>query len=141
MTRRIAVLGLFSVLVGAGSLLAHHSYGDVLRDQSISVQGKIDKLLFANPHVMLTIKTEHSGSFTAEWQSLPQLQRAGITAGTLKVGDAVIVTGSPTQKSESTLKLLTEVRRTSDGWAWSVPLGRRGGAEAPESSVTKKAVK
>ena len=133
MTNRIAVFGLLGVLTGAASLLAHHSYGDVLREQSISVQGKIDKLLFANPHVMLTIKTEHSGSFTAEWLSLPQLSRAGITADTLKVGDSVVVTGSPTRDSESIVKLLTEIRRTSDGWLWS------GWARA--AALTRKSVK
>ena len=140
MMKRIAGWGLVAVLVGAGSLLAHHSYGDVLRDHSTSVEGKLENFLFANPHAMLTIKTENSGTFSAEWQSLPQLTRAGVTAGLFQAGDRVVVTGSPTKTSESTLKLLTEVRRLSDGWVWSAP-GRRGGEEVPQASVTKKTVK
>ena len=93
MTIRMVSTALFLALIGGGLANAHHSYGDVLRDQSVSVEGTLEWLLFANPHVMLKVKTDNSGTYTAEWLSIPQLSRAGITAWTLKVGDRVVVTG------------------------------------------------
>jgi hypothetical protein len=66
-------------VVGGGSAVAHHSYGDVLRDQSVSVEGTLDGFLYANPQVMLSIKTANSGTWSAEWQTIQQLTRAGVT--------------------------------------------------------------
>jgi len=131
----------FVGLTGAALAAGHHSYADVMRDQSVSVAGTLTGFLYANPHTMLTIETEGSGTYSAEWQTIHQLSQAGIRSESFKVGDHVVVTGSPSQRSDHLLKLLTEVRRPSDGFLWSVPLGRRGGPEIPQGSIQKRTVK
>jgi len=108
------------LLLAAGSLFAHHSYGAFDRDHPAIIEGTIERLLFVNPHVTLTIKTADSTLYTAEWNAVFQLGRTGVTAGTLKEGDHVIITGSPKKDpAEHFLSILTAIRRPADGWSWT----------------------
>ena len=115
-----AILGL-CVLVTA-SAAAHHSYDAFDRNDEMTIEGRLETLLYANPHVMLTIKAADGQAYTAEWGNLVNLGRAGVTKGTLKEGDAVVVVGVPTRdRSLHRLSLLKEIRRPGDGWAWKRP--------------------
>ena len=113
-------------------LLAHHSYADYLRDQKVSVEGTIDQLTLGNPHAILMVRTDAGTVFTAEWGSAVQLNRAGVVAGMLVVGDRVIVTGSPFRDAAvHRVSLITQIVRPRDGWRWSREAGvdvRFGGA-------------
>jgi len=108
------------VLVTGASTLAHHSYGDFFRDKDVSIEGEIEALVYGNPHVVLNLRTRDLHTYTAEWGNVRQLCRAGVTSTTLKVGDLVIVTGSPARNpTDRRLALLREIRRPVDGWRWS----------------------
>src|SRR5204862_6873683 len=52
---------------------AHHSYVAYVEDQTVSIEGTIESVRFANPHVLVTIRTDASEVYTIEWQNLVQL--------------------------------------------------------------------
>ena len=108
------------VLLVAASLSAHHSYGDIDRNQSVTLDGTIEAIAFVNPHVTLQLRTAAGQRYNVEWGGLTQMARSGVTSGTLAVGDRLLVTGSP--HKDATLRhvtLLTEIRRPADGWRWA----------------------
>ena len=112
-------LALCIALAAAGTLSAHHSYASFERDQTVTVEGRIDKVSFVNPHVLLTIQST-SETYTVEWLAVQALERAGITNAVLKTGDHIVVSGSPKKDpTDHTISLVKEVRRPSDGWHWS----------------------
>ena len=119
MTRTLLmVLGF--VFLAASSPQAHHSYADFLLDQTASVEGNIEELLFVNPHVILKVRDKDLNIYTATWSAAFQLERTNVTATTLKVGDHVIVSGNPSRDAAAHgLSRLSEVRRPADGWRWS----------------------
>ena len=80
-----------AVVLTGGSLFAHHSYADFFVDQTASVEGEIEELLFVNPHVILKIRAQDSNLYIATWQAAYQLGRTNVISTTLKVGDRVIV--------------------------------------------------
>ena len=111
------------ILILAGiSARAHHSYPDFLLDQKVSVEGNLQELRYANPHVVLKIRTAEGVVYSAEWQAPSWLQfHAHVTLTTLRVGDHVIVSGAPSRDPAShELVRLKELRRPRDGWTYQV---------------------
>jgi hypothetical protein len=117
---RPVLLAVIGVLVLAGSSTrAHHGYSDFFLDQTVALEGDIESILYANPHVVLTIRTEDSTVYTATWASINQVERQGLRKTTLKVGDHVIVSGTPPRDAaRHEIANVREVRRPSDGWKW-----------------------
>ena len=112
-----------AILVLAGSTArAHHSHSNFFLDQKVSVEGDIEQLRYANPHVVLKIRTAEGVVYTAEWQAASWLEYyAHMTLTTFRVGDHVIVSGAPSRDPSShELVDLKEVRRPRDGWTYSV---------------------
>jgi hypothetical protein len=120
---RILALTLVATCLGAATLSAHHSYAAFDREHPVSIEGDVARVLYANPHVVMTVRTA-DGDYTVEWLSFSQLSRSPEAKATsLVVGDHVIVTARATwDRSEHRLSLVTDIRRTSDGWSWSRPL-------------------
>ena len=100
---------------------AHHGYSLYDRCTSVSLEGDIASIEWANPHIVLGLKTS-SADYRVEWFTLDQLARAGLTKDALKQGDHVVITGKvmrdPAQK---VMSLVTEIRRPSDGFIWTQP--------------------
>jgi hypothetical protein len=111
-------------LLWAVPLSGHHAFGAYyLEDQSVSVEGSIVEFDYRNPHVWVHITaTDLSGTVrrvSAEWGSPGRLSQQGITRDTLKPGDRVIISGSPS-RNESEYKLhLKGIERPADGWKWA----------------------
>lgn len=121
-------------LLAAGTVSAHHSYADFFLDQTVVIEGDIQELLFANPHVILKVVDRDSHAHTATWQAAYQLARTGVASGTLKVGDHVVIAGCPPRDAASQeISFLKEMRRPSDGWHWTRP-----GYTPPAVSELKK---
>ena len=114
---------LFTVMLagalGSASASAHHSYGAYFEDQTVSIEGTVETLRFANPHVTFNLRTDAGEVYTAEWQNLIQLRHGNVGPTTLKAGDRVIVVASPPRDPSShKITLLREIRRPADGWLW-----------------------
>jgi hypothetical protein len=72
----VMLAGVASALLSGTALLAHHSYADFDLQRTVSVEGTISQVLYANPHVMLTIATPEHVTFTAEWANCAPSRRA-----------------------------------------------------------------
>jgi Family of unknown function (DUF6152) len=117
--RQTLLAAAVAMLVGAGSAAAHHSYGAYYEKETVSIEGTIETIRFANPHVVMTLRTDASGVYTLEWQNLVQLRHGNVGPTTLNAGDRIIVVASPPRDPSSRkVTLLREIRRPADGWLW-----------------------
>ena len=115
-----AVIGI--VVLAGISARAHHAHTDFLLDQTVTIEGKLEELRYANPHVVLKIRTAEGPVYSAEWQAALWLQyHAHVLLTTLRVGDQLIISGSPSRDPASReLVRLKQVRRPRDGWTYRV---------------------
>jgi hypothetical protein len=108
------------VLLSGSAGLAHHSYGDFVREQNVAVHGTVQYVLFANPHVTFRLRTDEGVTYDVEWANLVQLERQGIRSGMLKLADRITASGSPHRDPAiKKITLLTEVRPQSGEWRWT----------------------
>jgi hypothetical protein len=103
-TLLIVVLTVSVIGIRAG---AHHSFGAVtFEDQTVSIEGDVSEIRYVNPHVWVIFSARDPDgvvrSFGAEWGNPARLTRQGIGKETLKPGDRVIMTGSPSRDPSST---------------------------------------
>jgi hypothetical protein len=115
-------LGLGTLLSGAVAS-GHHSFAaSYFEDQTVSVQGTVEVFEYRNPHAWVRIVATESGGepqqVAAEWGNPNRLRGQGITAYTIKPGDVVILTGSPSRTKASREIHLKRIERPSDGWTW-----------------------
>jgi hypothetical protein len=117
-----AAAGLMSLATPAW---AHHSFaGTYLEDaQPVKVEGTLVAFLVRNPHSFVHVeakdpKTGEMIRWSIEWGAAGQLAQQGVRTGSLKVGDHVIVTGSPGRNAEDHRLRMRTIVRPSDGWSW-----------------------
>jgi hypothetical protein len=124
MKRYLVVLSLvMATAIGVGTTLyAHHSFAATyLEDQSITIEGELVQFLFRNPHSFIHFNvTEKDGTvrrYSAEWGGSSQLGGQGVNAQTLKIGDKVSITGSPSRgyPKDPRVRLVT-IRSTGLDW-------------------------
>ena len=94
MIRTMLAAGGSLFLMSINPVLAHHSYSQ-FHDHVVSVSGTLEKVVFANPHTMLTVRGETGTVYTGNWRSAFQLQRMGVNSTDLKIGDAVVIAARP----------------------------------------------
>jgi len=117
--RRPLLAALASSLVFAAVASAHHSYGAYFEDRTVSIEGTVESIRFANPHVTFNLRTDAGEVYTAEWQNLVQLRHGNVGPTTLNAGDRVVVVASPPRDpSSNKITLIREIRRPADGWLW-----------------------
>jgi hypothetical protein len=115
-------LGLLIVAAGAPAY-AHHSFAAFYNeDQTVSIDGTIVELEYRNPHAWVRVDArDNDGKMQrigAEWANPGRLAQQGILHDTLKPGDHVIVTGSPSRNPSELKMHLKGIVRVSDGWKW-----------------------
>jgi hypothetical protein len=103
---------------------AHHSFAAFYNeDQSVSVQGTIVELAYKNPHAWVHFDARDNDGkvqrIGAEWANPGRLAQQGILQDTLKPGDHVIITGSPSRNPSEPKMHLKGIVRVSDGWKWA----------------------
>lgn len=117
---------LFTLMIAVGACLvsfradAHHSFAATyLEDQKVTVHGKLVQFLYRNPHSFVQIQApDDKGQmqiWAVEWAAAGQLGKQGVTKDSLKVGDDVIVVGSPGRESADHRLRMVNITRTSDG--------------------------
>jgi len=124
-------LTFFVVAVAAGApASAHHSFAaHYLEDERVSIEGDLVQLDYRSPHSWVHVNAkDQSGAVrqvSAEWASAPRLKQSGVTEDTLKPGDHLIISGSPSRDPNEYRMHLKSILRPSDGWQWSGPGARR----------------
>jgi hypothetical protein len=120
-----AVIG---ALGSAATLAAHHSFASYYYEQQmIRVTGELVEFDYRAPHAWVRIRVSDDAGqpqiMSAEWSNPNRLARDGVTRTTLKVGDVLIIAGSPGRNPEDRRLHVKAVQRPADGWEW--PEGRR----------------
>lgn len=111
-------------------LFAHHSFAATyFEDQTVTVEGDLVEFEYRAPHawVHLTVK-DMDGKvvrFSGEWANPPRLSQSGVTIDTLKIGDHLVMGGSPSRTTGEHRLHLKRLQRPLDGWMWG-GLGRGG---------------
>ena len=121
--RRI-LFGVFAAaLATASAAYAHHSYAatyDVTRE--ITLEGKLVQFVYRNPHSFVHVVTSDDKGATerwaVEWSGTTQLNNAGVTKESLKVGDVVVIRARPSRVSGEYRALMLNLKRPSDGFTW-----------------------
>ena len=85
------------------------------------------QFVFRNPHSFIHIQAPDTQGieqrWAVEWAGTSQLDDAGVTRETLRVGDEITVVGRPSRvRGEHRLLMVTLVRQ-SDGFAWGTRAG------------------
>jgi hypothetical protein len=102
---------------------AHHSFpAFYFEDQTVSIEGALVAFEYRAPHAWVHVKAADADgrpqTFAAEWANPSRLSRENVTKDTLKIGDRVIVTGSPGRTPGEYKLHLKKIERPADGWKW-----------------------
>jgi len=123
-----ALRGAFAALAALVTTLpafGHHSFAATYHeDAEATIEGQIIQFLFRNPHSYVHVEApDATGTmrrWVIEWRGASGLSNQGVGAGTLKVGDAVVITGNTARDpADFRLRMLT-LTRTSDGFSWGL---------------------
>jgi hypothetical protein len=122
----IAAVGL--LVGGAGS--AHHSYVSTYNtSKDVKLEGKLVQFVYRNPHTFIHVEApDEAGKmerWAVEWSGTSQLDRAGVTRDTLKIGDTVVITIHPSRVAGDYRGLMVKLVRPSDGFTWGQTAGQQ----------------
>jgi hypothetical protein len=120
-TRVFAALAL--AVAAAQAIPAHHSFpAYYFEQQMVTVTGELVEFDYRAPHVWVKVKGRDAAGqeqvFSAEWSNPNRLARDGVTKTTLRIGDVLVIAGSPGRKPEEYRLHLKAVQRPADGWEW-----------------------
>jgi len=112
-----------ALALGASQASAHHSIAATyLEDRMITLEGELAQLIFRHPHSLLhLIVLERDGRevrYAVEWDSADQLEGQGLTKDTLRIGDHVVITGSPARNAKDHRLRMTTLRRPKDNFSY-----------------------
>jgi hypothetical protein len=113
---------LVAAALAAGGVEAHHSISAVYDgSRQVTLEGVVTSFEFVNPHPFLVIDVGGGGNERESWRlemdNRFELAEIGVTAETLKAGDAVIVSGSAGRSAPRTL-YIRRLDRPSDGFRY-----------------------
>jgi hypothetical protein len=121
-TRASGYVVLIGCLMAGTSVQAHHSTASVYDPaKEVRVTGTLAKLQFVNPHGSITVTVENDDGTTTDWTfttgSATALAARGITKvgpNALKIGEELIVTGTPARNGSPLGGLKTITRANGD---------------------------
>ena len=124
MARGLAVFLVAGAFLFGAQAFAHHSFAATyLEGQEATIEGELVQFIYRNPHSFVQVmapdpETKEMVRWAVEWAGNGQLRQAGISAETLKVGDRVMITGSPGRIPEEHRLRMRTISRPKDGWKW-----------------------
>jgi hypothetical protein len=112
--------------LGGDAALAHHSVSATyIFGKSVRIEGTLKEFIWRNPHSFMRVEApDEQGTkhiWIVEGAAPQQLTEGGLTAGTLRPGDQVVVTGRPGRIAEDHKLLLHTIERPSDGFKYAGP--------------------
>ncbi len=106
----------FLALVIAAAM--HHSIAGVYDNtRQVSIEGVVAEYHFVNPHPFLIVDVKNE-RWKLEMDNLSELVEVGMTRETLKAGDRIVVSGSPTRSSPPQGLYIRRLDRPSDGFRY-----------------------
>jgi hypothetical protein len=99
--RRQAVIlaATISLVTTASSARAHHSHPRFYDQcKSVTIDGRIDSVVFKDPHSIIVLRTDDGTAYIVDWAGLRGLTRDGVldpAKQELVFGARLVVTGNP----------------------------------------------
>ena len=95
----VILVATIALAAAASSASAHHSH-PYFYDQckSITIEGRIDSVVFKDPHSIIVLRTDDGMAYTVDWAGLRGLTNNGVldaAKAALVFGARVVVTGNP----------------------------------------------
>ena len=102
MKSTLSILGLISAISSAATQAeAHHSFAAVFTDETITVEGTVERMSFSNPHVQIFFHVTDENGQVTQWRSeggaATGKRRQGWDANFVVEGDYVRITGRSTR--------------------------------------------
>jgi hypothetical protein len=113
-----AVLALL-VLAATGAVDAHHSIAGMYdSSRPVTIDGVVTTYQFVSPHPYLDVRDARtSQTWRLEMDNRGELSSIGVTDQTIKVGDRLVVTGSPARREPNRM-YIERLQRPSDGFGY-----------------------
>ena len=110
------------IAVSVTAIHAHHSIaGAYDTREQVTLEGVVTQFEFVNPHPFLTIEVTADNGSAQHWRlemdNRRELTGIGMTAETLKQGDRVVVSGSPSRRQSQSL-YIRRLDRPADGFRY-----------------------
>ena len=85
--------------------------------EMVTIEGRVVRFLFINPHSFVILTDKHGAQWIAEWDSANSLRRRqGVDPDTLRPGDHVEVQGYAAREADRLY--IVNIRRVADSWQW-----------------------
>jgi hypothetical protein len=100
---------------------AHHELGRVYAIKELTnIEGKVVQVVFRDPHSFVSLREAGHDErvWVLEWASARKLRGQGVQSGTIRLGDYLVVRGSPPRKASEHRILIQSLTRRSDGFSW-----------------------
>jgi len=126
MKRMVVVCVLIASCFVGTTVRAHHSFAATyLENESVTIEGQLVQFQFRNPHSFVQmIVREPDGRdirYAVEWRGAGELVAQGVTNGTLRAGDHLVITGNPSRNTTDHRVRLLRLVRPRDGYSWTWP--------------------
>ena len=126
---RVTVATLAAVALAlASDAFAHHSQEYFDADAIVTVQGRLTRLDWRNPHVYLYVEVTEAGGDTVDWRiethPVHVMLRGGWTKDTLRLGEQVTVEAHPVRNAQTAQRYARLAQVTKeDGTVLEQPTG------------------
>jgi hypothetical protein len=121
--RMLLALLVAGLLFSGAAAYAHHSFGATYNQkETVKLDGKLVQFAIRNPHSFVFVEAPDKDGklqrWSLEWGGAAQLAGQGVNQNTLKVGDRIVATGSPSRAPGEYRVLVRTIDRPSDGFTW-----------------------
>ena len=104
---------LFTTLAAIPAANAHHSVAEFDMNQELTIKGTVTEVWYNNPHVRYYLSVTDEAGNETEWDvhtsSVNVLIRRGWRQESVRAGDVVSMSGSPTRSGEPRMLIHTVV--------------------------------
>jgi len=126
MKRIVVAVVLLAACVLGPSVQAHHSFAaSYLENEWVTIEGQLVQFQLRNPHsfVQMVVREPDGRDvrYSVEWRGAGELVAQGVTNGTLRIGDHLVITGNPSRSATDHRVRLLRLVRPRDGFAWVWP--------------------
>ena len=123
MKRIVVAVVLLAACVLGPSVQAHHSFAaSYLENEWVTIEGQLVQFQLRNPHsfVQMVVREPDGRDvrYSVEWRGAGELVAQGVTNGTLRIGDHLVITGNPSRSATDHRVRLLRLVRPRDGFAW-----------------------
>lgn len=105
--------------IWSGAAVAHHSFASVYDSgQTVTLTATVREFQFIHPHPILVVEVRNDAggrqTWRAEMDNRFELEEIGMTRNTFRLGDQVVVSGSP-GRNQAFILYLRRLDRPADG--------------------------